>query len=212
MRKTTARKHTATKVLASMALVAGAAGVAGIGTFGEFTDSTTVAENSAASGTIDIDKGTTSNFTVADLLPGDTVKRPITLTRSSSSEPFGKVLMTSTITAGPRETVNLEPGVTRAANLDATGGLEMTIENCSTAWTATYECTGTKTTVTLPTNDVAQKDVDILGATGLNSDSRTANLLVSLKLPAGAGNQFQGLQDTIGFSFNASQVVQERTR
>ena len=43
MRKTTrpARRATATKVIASVALLAGAASVAGMGTFGAFTDTTT---------------------------------------------------------------------------------------------------------------------------------------------------------------------------
>ncbi|WP_164519679.1 TasA family protein [Nocardioides ferulae] len=206
-------KSSATKILASMALVAGAAGVAGLGTFGGFTDSTTVAENAVSSGTIDIEKGATASFAVADLLPGETIKKPITLTRTATSEPFGAVRLTTTITSGTPEAVTLEPGVTRAANLDAAGGLEMTIQSCSTEWSANYVCSGTTKTVSLPTNDVAQSNVDILAATNLNDNaSRTANLLVSLKLPDTAGNEFQGLKDTIGFTFNATQVTTTATR
>jgi predicted ribosomally synthesized peptide with SipW-like signal peptide len=141
--RTPAFSTTSAKIFASVVLVGGAAGVAGLGTFGAFTD-TTSASTSVSSGKVDI--GLTQHATLgttvaaADLVPGDTVQRAVTLTRSVDTEKFGSVLLTTSA------------GTTNVLSTDATKGLQLTVDECSVAWTkvgATNQlsCSGTTTNV-----------------------------------------------------------------
>ena len=122
---TSSRRNTA-KILASVALVAGAASVAGLGTFGAFT-STTSASQEVATGklTIGLTQSATAGTTIAasNLVPGDTVQRAVTLTRSSDTEAFGSVKLTTS------------PTVSNLLSSDAANGLQLKLDQCSVAWT-----------------------------------------------------------------------------
>ena len=135
-------KTTSGKILASVALVGTAAAVAGMGTYGAFTSSTS-ASQAVTAGTVTIALGApgpanTLNVPIAGLLPGDKVEKLVTLANTGNSDLNNVTLTTSAGATGSLLTT------------DATNGLQLTIENCSVAWTgaaAPYNCTGTKTTV-----------------------------------------------------------------
>src|SRR5215218_9940334 len=96
--KLLASKSAAVKVLASVALVGTAASVAGLGTFGAFT-STTTASQAVSTGKLVL--STTAGaqdfgLPVTNMVPGDTIQRSVTLTRSTDTEAFGAVRLTST--------------------------------------------------------------------------------------------------------------------
>lgn len=190
-----------TKVLASVVLVGGAASVAGLGTFGSFTDTTT-ASQAVSTGIVDIDltQHATRGLDVAatNLVPGDTIQRAVRLTRSSTTEKFGTVTLS---TSGA--TANL-------LTTDTANGLKVKVDQCSVPWSplgATNELTCTGDTETV----VAQRpalgtNLDLAAATStLNSTGAASNLRVELVLPSAAGNLFQGLSNTVTFTFDATQ-------
>ena len=192
-------RSTAVKVLASVVLVGGAASVAGLGTFGAFTSTTAATEQVATGKVVLTSAAGAQGLSVAatNMVPGDTAERSITLTRSSDTEAFGSVKLT---TAGT------------AANLltsDATNGLQLKVDQCSVAWTKAADgslaCSGTTTTV-LAQRAVIGTAVDLPAATTtLNGATATSNLRVTLTLPTAADNAFQGLSNTINFTFDATQ-------
>ncbi|GAA4689140.1 TasA family protein [Nocardioides nanhaiensis] len=199
--RTAGRKATTTKVLASVALVGAAASVAGLGTFGSFT-STTSASQAVSTGkvVIGLTQHATAGTTVAatNLVPGDTVQRAVTLTRSSDTEAFGSVRLTTAPT-----------GAASLLTSDATNGLQLKVDQCSVAWVkaASNEltCSGTTTPV-VTTRAVVGSNLDLTAATStLNTAAAASNLRVSMLLPEAANNDFQGLSSTIGFTFDATQ-------
>jgi predicted ribosomally synthesized peptide with SipW-like signal peptide len=192
-------RKTAVKIFASLVLVGGAASVAGLGTFGSFT-STTSASAEVATGKVELSTGASvQGLSVAavNMVPGDTVQRSVTLTRSSATEAFGSVVLSTTGTAG-----NLLTG-------DAANGLQLRVDQCSVAWAQgagnQLTCPGTTTSI------LAQRAVVGAGmslgeaTTALNGADAAANLRVTLSLPGTAGNDFQGLSNTIKFTFDATQ-------
>ncbi|MDN4161944.1 TasA family protein [Nocardioides abyssi] len=203
-------RRTAAKIVASVALVAGAASVAGLGTFGAFT-STTSATESVAAGTIKLSstqgvQGPALNAT--GLVPGDTVQRDLTLTRGATDEKFGSLRLTTTAA-----TANL-------LSTDATNGLRLALDQCSVPWvkgtpvsatgTTPLTCPGTTQSV-LANSPVVQANVDLPHAlTTLNAETgRTSYLKATLTLPTAAGNDFQGLANTINLTFDATQRANE---
>jgi len=197
--KLLASKSAAVKVLASVALVGGAASVAGLGTFGAFT-STTSANQAVTSGKVIL--STTSgpqdfSAAVTNMVPGDTIQRSVTLQRSSDTETFGGVTLTTTATDTPT-----------LLTTDATNGLQMKVEECSVAWvkaatTSDLTCSGT-TTPPVASQRVIGSLLPI-PTTTLNAAGRTSYLKVTLTLPANADNTFQGLTNTVKFTFDATQ-------
>ena len=135
------KKNTSGKVLASVALVAAAAGVAGLGTYGSFT-STTSASASVTAGTVKVElgqPGAANRFSVAatGLVPGDTIQRAVTLSNTGNQN-LGSLSLT---TSAPLTSSKLDT--------DATNGLQLSIDSCSTGWTEagtapayTYTCNG----------------------------------------------------------------------
>ena len=194
-RRSAARRSTATKIVASVALVAGAASVAGLGTFGAFS-STTSASQEVGSGTVKLGADAASmNVKAVGLVPTDTVQRAVTLTRDAGSETFGSVkLSTSASTQNKLVT-------------DATNGLQLTVEQCPTAWTGTtvLSCSATPTTV-VARRAVIGTGIDLAPATtALNGNAGKAFLKVTLTLPEAADNSFQGLASALTFTFDATQ-------
>jgi predicted ribosomally synthesized peptide with SipW-like signal peptide len=204
MRTSAALSTTAAKVFASVVLVGGAASVAGLGTFGSFT-STTTASQEVAAGKVVLTLGTPvlgTSVAAAGLVPGDTVQRAITLTRSSDTEKFGSVTMSTTGSANPANLLTT----------DATNGLQMAVDQCSVAWTKdaasdTLTCAGGTVTTVLAKRAVITSGLALPAATtdALNGTNGAANLRVTLTLPTSADDLFQGLSNSIGFSFKATQ-------
>jgi hypothetical protein len=195
-----AASSTAVKIFASVVLVGGAASVAGLGTFGAFT-STTTASESVASGKVVLSSaaGAVSMATpVTDMVPGDVAQRAVTLTRSSDTTSFGSVKLTTTAA-----TSNL-------LTSGAANGLTMKIDQCSVAWTKAattndLTCSGT-TTAVVAQRAVIGADLDLGAATtALNASGANSYLRVSVSLPAAADNTFQGLSNTLTFTFDGTQ-------
>lgn len=201
--RTSLRKNTA-KIFASVVLVGGAASVAGLGTFGSFTDTTSV-DQSVGTGKVDIGltQHATAGTTVAavNLVPGDTVQRAVTLTRSSDTEKFGSVLMSTTA------------GTTNVLSTDTTNGLQVKVDQCSVAWVkaadSSLTCSGT-TTAVIAARPVTGANLDLATATtALNAVGAASNLRLQLVLPATADNTFQGLSNVVTFKFDATQRTAE---
>ncbi len=195
---------TAGKVLASVVLVGTAASVAGLGTFGSFT-STTSASESVSNGKVVLTSAAgvrALSVAATGLVPGDTVQRSIVLSRSSDTESFGSVTLTTT-----GSTANL-------LTSDATNGLQLTLEQCSVPWTQIgttndLACSGTTTPV-IAQRAVIGSALDLGAATTtLNSAAATSNLRATLTLPTAADNTFQGLSNTVTFTFDATQRAAE---
>lgn len=195
-------KSTTGKVLASTALVAAAASVAGLGTYGAFT-STTSASETVASGTVNVAVGATGtaanrlSVSAAGLVPGDTVQRALTLSNSGNQN---LAAVTLTTVASPSSKLDT----------DTVNGLQLTIDACSVPWTEagtspafTYTCSGTVATVLAP-RSVAGSNLALAGLNSLTS-AAADNLRITLTLPTNADNTFQGLNDTIGFTFTGTQ-------
>lgn len=200
--KLLATKSAAVKVLASVALVGGAASVAGLGTFGAFTSTTSASQDVATGKVVLTSTGGAQGFSapVTNMVPGDTIQRSVVLTRSNDTEAFGSIKLTTTATSTP----NL-------LTTDATNGLQLTVEACPVAWakaanTNDLTCSGQVDTVVTKRAVLAGTGSDLAYVTNaLNSAGKTANLKVTLTLPESADNNFQGLSNTINFTFDATQ-------
>ncbi|WNV76727.1 TasA family protein [Geodermatophilus sp. DSM 44513] len=189
------RTATTHKVLGSLAVIGTATAVAGLGTFGTFTDTTTPVSTELTSGTVSIDlaqPATPIPATVTDLVPGDTLSRPVTLTNDGTSA-LSSVTLDTTATSGSVLTT------------DAVDGLQLALASCTVPWTEaagpTYTCTGTQTAIS--TGRVVSSR-PITGAASLEPDG-TDHLLVTLGLPTTAGNAFQDKSATLSLTFTAVQ-------
>lgn len=192
-------KTTTGKILASVALVGTAAAVAGMGTYGAFT-STTSASQVTTAGTTVIALGSgaanTLNVPVAGLLPGDKVEKLVTLSNTGNSDLNAVTLTTSAGATGSLLTT------------DPANGLQLTIENCTSAWAGTaapYTCPAgsTKTTV-LAATPIIGANTALANLTAVTA-GKTDNLKVTTSFPSSAPNTFQGLSSTIGFDFTGTQ-------
>jgi spore coat-associated protein N len=204
MRTSSSLRKNAAKIFASVVLVGGAASVAGLGTFGSFTDTTSV-DQSVGAGKVDIglSQHATAGTTVAatNLVPGDTIQRAVTLTRSGDTEKFGSVLLSTSA------------GTTNLLSTDATNGLQLKVDQCSVAWVkaadSSLTCSGT-TTAILASRAVTGANLDLGAATtALNAVGAASNLRLQLSLPVAADNNFQGLNNVITFKFDATQRTAE---
>lgn len=194
-------KNTSGKVLASVALVAAAAGVAGLGTYGSFT-STTSASASVTAGTVKVELGATGannrlSVAATGIVPGDTIQRAVTLSNTGNQDLGSLSLTTAATTSSKLDT-------------DATNGLQVAIDSCSTAWTEagtapayTYTCSGTTKTV-LASRPVIGSNVALGNLTAVGN-GKSDNLRVKLTFPDAADNTFQGLSSVIGFDFTGTQ-------
>lgn len=196
-------KTTSGKILASVALVGSAAAVAGMGTYGAFTGSTTTVDQAVSAGTVNIDFGTTDTNTlsvpVAGLLPGDSVEKFVTLTNSGNSGLNTISLTTATVTSS-------------LLTSDPTDGLQLTIESCSGTWTtvanAADTCAGTVTSV-LATRAIIGQGLALDGLESVIADTADAKLKITTGLPTTADDDFQGLTDSVSFTFDATQRTEQ---
>jgi spore coat-associated protein N len=197
------KRTTLLRLLGSFAVLGAAAAVAGLGTFATFTSSTS-ASQSISSGTVQLALGSagtaTNRLTIgaSNLVAGDTLARAVDLT-STSSDPLASVQLTTT--ASPSS----------ALDTDATNGLQMAIDACSTAWTEsgtapayTYSCGGTTSTV-LASRPVIGANLSLASLSVTSSASATDHLRVTLTLPVSAPNSLQGQSSMITYSFVGTQ-------
>src|SRR3712207_2707781 len=136
------RSGNARKIVGSIGVLGAAVAVAGIGTFGSFTDSTTPISTEISSGTVSIDisqPGVTIPVTTANFVPGDSFSRAVDLVNDGSAD-LSRVSLAGFATV---------PGALPSA---ATTGLQLSVRDCSVAWTQggtaaapTYTCGGTAT-------------------------------------------------------------------
>jgi spore coat-associated protein N len=190
----------ATKLLASIGVLAAAGGIAGLGTFATFT-STTSASHTVASGTVTIALGATGastnrlNVNASAIAPGDTIQRSVDLINSGSLDLASITLTTTATTSSLLDT-------------DTTNGLQMVIDKCSVAWTEsgppyTYVCSGTTSSV-LASRPVIGSALALSNLSSLTSGT-TDHLRVTLTLPSGAGNTLQNQSSTISYAFTGTQ-------
>ena len=186
---------TSNKVIASIALVCAAAAIAGLGTFATFTSSTSTS-HTIASGTLSLTSGPTNRLGTgaSTIAAGDSMQRAIDLNYAGSIS-FGSATLTTSASASS------------ALDTDATDGLLIAIDKCSVAWTEsgppyTYTCGGSTSTV-LASSPVIGSNVALSNLT-LTAGS-TDHLRVTVTLPSTAGNTFQNLSSTVGYTFTGVQ-------
>ena len=186
---------TSNKVIASIALVCAAAAIAGLGTFATFTSSTSTS-HTIASGTLSLTSGPTNRLGTgaSTIAAGDSMQRAIDLNYAGSIS-FGSATLTTSASASS------------ALDTDATDGLHIAIDKCSVAWTEsgppyTYTCGGSTSTV-LASSPVIGSNVALSNLT-LTAGS-TDHLRVTVTLPSTAGNTFQNLSSTVGYTFTGVQ-------
>ena len=161
-----------------------------------FTDTQSVPANAFATGTIDISTTPTSALvTFSNMLPGDQVTAPITVTNAGANQL--RYAITSTTTEN-----------TLAAQLD------LTVKSGVT--TCTNGGFGASGTVIYTTGDLGNTTaVNVVGdpAQGAQSGDRTLNgsanevLCFNVSLPLATGNTYQGLTSTATFAFVAEQTA-----
>ena len=172
-----------------------AAAIAGLGTFATFTSSTSTS-HTIASGTLSLTSGPVNRLgTGASLIAaGDSMQRAIDLNYAGSVDMGSATLTTS---ASPSS----------ALDTDTTDGLHLAIDKCSVAWTEsgppyTYTCGGSVSTVLasqpLIGSNVALSNLTLTAGT-------TDHLRVTVTLPSTAGNAFQNLSSTVGYTFTGVQ-------
>lgn len=165
------------------------------------------APENLSTGTVAISLGTAGSSTgdaltvgAANLAPGDTVERAATLTNGGSL-PLADITLTVT------------PSGSNALVTDATNGLQFEVQSCPSAWSSTalsdggwsYSCSGTPTTVVA--SEAVASITSPITLTGLNSTAPagTDYLMATLSLPTSAPNSFQGLNDSLTYSFTGVQ-------
>ena len=202
MNATTARTRTARKVIGSLGVIGAAAAVAGLGTFGTFTDSTAPLNASVATGTLSINlnpANDTGSLTMAatNFIPGDSLSRSVNLVNDGTAN-FNGLSLTTTASDATKASL---------LNTDQVNGLKLTVKSCSVAWTkptaTTYACSGT--TKTLVNNVPAVGSSSLAGPASLTAGN-TDYLVVTLALPAGADNKFQGLSSALSLTFGGTQA------
>ncbi len=200
MSVTTPRRRAARRTLGSLGIVGAAAAVAGMGTFATFTDSTAPLDASLTSGTLSLDlnaaHGTaTLPMNAAGFVAGDSISRSVDLVNSGDLG-FAGLSLNSVATASS------------VLDTDKVNGLQLSVRSCSVSWTesvtagvATYTCGGTTSTI-LSGAAVTTSAQSALAS--VNPGGRD-HLVVTLTLPASAGNTFQGKSSALSVSFTGTQ-------
>ena len=186
------------KIGASIVVVAAAFCLAGYGALASFT-STTTASESVSTGTVTVALGATGAATnrltvnASGLAPGDSFQRSFDLANQGSLN-LSAITLTTTAT------------VTSLLDTDATNGLQMTVERCSTSWTESgsspnfsYTCSGTMSTV-LSSSAVIGSNLALTNLSSLTAGA-TDHLRLAVTLPATAANTFQNQSSTIQYAF-----------
>jgi hypothetical protein len=195
------RPTTARKIVGSLGVIGAAAAVAGLGTFGTFTDSTTPVSTQVATGTVSIDltqPATAIPTTVSDLVPGDSVSRLVAL-RNDGTSALSSV------------TMKVTSSTSNVLTTDKTNGLQLSLQACSGTWVQggstsapTYSCSGGTARNVLSPGGVLRADEALQTPASLTPGG-TDQLVLGISLPTTAGNQFQGLSNTLSLTFTGIQ-------
>ena len=189
------------KVLLSVVVVAVALCLVGYGALASFT-STTTASESVATGTVTIALGTTGAQTnrltvnASGLAPSDSFQRSFDLANQGSLN-LSAITLTTTATASS------------LLDTDATNGLQMAIDRCSTSWTESgttpnfsYSCSGTPSVV-LSSSAVIGANLALSNLSSLTAGA-TDHLRLTVTLPSTAANTFQNQTSTIQYAFTGT--------
>ena len=149
----------------------------------------------AASGVAGITGGFTTPISL--VAPGDTVNRYIDVTNGGTLDAAS---MTLGIAASPSNTLTT----------DGTNGFQITVKQCSVAWTSAGVCSGTTTTALSTKSALAMATPQTLTLASLSA-AAVSYLQISLNLPAGSEvtnngvlptGTVQGLAAAITWTFN----------
>jgi predicted ribosomally synthesized peptide with SipW-like signal peptide len=185
---------TTNKVIATIAILGAAAAIAGLGTFATFTSSTSTS-HTIASGTLSLTSGPVNRLgTGASLIAaGDSMQRAIDLNYAGSVD-MGSATLTT----------NASPS--SALDTDTTDGLHLAIDKCSVAWTESglpYTTRGGSVSTVLASQPLIGSNVALSNLT--LTAGTTDHLRVTVTLPSTAGNAFQNLSSTVGYTFTGVQ-------
>ena len=201
-RHTRSSRASRSKVLLTLAVLAGAATALGGGTYAAFTASTTAGPLSVTSGTEALSvpvAGSTNRMTVnaSGIVPGDTIQRAVNLQNTGNQNLTAITLTTAASTSSLLDT-------------DTTYGLQLVIDRCSVAWTEagtapayTYTCGGTTSSV-LASTPVIGSGMALSNLTTTTAGA-TDFLRVKLTFPATAGDTLQNKTSIVNFTFNGTQ-------
>jgi predicted ribosomally synthesized peptide with SipW-like signal peptide len=213
------------KLLLSLGVLGVTTGVLAVGTYALFSANTTSASNLFATGTLALSNSNSVSATVtlSNMIPGDSVTGLVTI-QNTGTEDLTAYQLATAVTAGTPTNPNL-------LTTDATNGLQIWVSRCSVAWTgsgSTATCGGTVTDVVSTSaapEAIAPGTPFSLGSGALCTSSaavtaatRTARnttctvtgndyLRARVSLPSSAGNTFQGLSSTLGFTFQGTQAT-----
>jgi len=185
----------ASKLIATVMVLALLATVLTLTALTLFTDTQSVPGNAFTTGTVDISTAPTSALvTFSGMAPGDQVTNPITVTNAGTLQL--RYATTSTTTEN-----------TLAAQLDLT--IKSGVTTCTNAGF------GVDGTVVYATGDLGNTSaINLIGnpAQGSQAGDRTLNasasevLCFNVSLPSSTGNTFQALTSTATFAFQAEQT------
>ncbi len=174
------------------------------GTYAAFTAQAPAPAQAIASGTVALALNAANGSTavvangISNIAAGDTTTRFVDVKNSGSIAISGLTLST---TAGTTKLLT-----------DATNGVTLTVEACSTAWNTTSGACDdgdTATTDTVTTALAATKLSTALSkatlATFPTAAGSTTRYKMSYLLPSAADNSFQGLSDTTTLTFESTQ-------
>jgi hypothetical protein len=205
MKQTNANKvrRSGTRIALAAAFAMGVLGLVGAGVYAGL-NATATGTQTVTSGTLSLvvatDVGAGFGQTYSNMAPGDVVNSYVTLTN-------GATLAAQTLTLG------VSPGTVNELS-DATKGLTVTINECSTAWTlATGTCTGSSSLMaSTPVNTLMTTPGTLVA--GSIATSAIYHLQVSITLPnqnettvngTPPTTTIQGLSTTLNFTFNELQ-------
>ena len=183
------------KVLGTLLVIGIAGSTVSYGTFATFTATASNSGNTFSTGTLNLTTVPASGsaiLSLANMKPGDSIARGVSVENSGS---INASLALSTSTAAAN-----------ALTTDTTNGLKLLVEKCVTAFggTTPETCTG-GSGVSIPTQTVIGTNMAL---PALNAGAANKHhYLVTVSLPSTADNTFQGLTQTLTFTWNATQVA-----
>jgi predicted ribosomally synthesized peptide with SipW-like signal peptide len=190
----------ATKILASVAVLAFAGGIFTIASLALFTDQEVVGNNAFDTGTLDLVASDNDAFiTMSAMVPGDEVTMPLTMTNSGTIElRYSAISVTTEATLAGELELSVMEGVSAAnctnAGWDTSGG------------TAIYDAgplgTTTPGLALFGDNTAGQDSGDRVLAAGANEV-----LCFHVTLPTSATNASQNTSTTATFTFDAEQTA-----
>lgn len=200
-------------IVAKVAIVASASiGGAALVSSSVFASLTAVASNtsggSVTTGTLSLTQapsvvsGMTGGFTTAitAMAPGDVIKRYVVLTNGGTLDASA---MTLALSASP----------STALTTNGTAGLQIAINKCSVAWTATGVCSGTTTAALASTSALTLASAQTFSPTALTAGA-ISHLQIVITLPTGSevttngtfpGGTVQGLTTALTWTFTETQ-------